>query len=203
MANRETILKRAIEAFAAHGYEGASTAQIARTAGVTQPLVHYHFSSKENLWRAAVDHLFEGVDAQFGRFDAAEAARAPREILRELMRRFVHQCAESPAIAQIVLREAATRNPRFDWLVERHIAPLVGRISALFAQILEPSERAAMPPLHLMFVVLGGANLLFSAPGLFEALSGRTPLDPETVDAHAEAMVAVLDRVLGTRAERT
>ncbi len=196
MATRELILQKAIEAFAAHGYEGASTAGIARACGVTQPLVHYHFASKENLFRAAVDLLFEGVHHQFGQIDGGLAASAPRELLRDLMRRFVHQCADRPEIAQIVLREATQRNPRFDWMVERHIAPLVVHISGIFAGSLDEGELRAMPPIHLMFVVMGGANLMFAAPGLFEALTGRAPTDPETVSTHADAMVALIERVL-------
>ena len=38
-----------------------------RRAGVTQPLVHYHFASKDALWRAAVDNVLglvsQGIEA--------------------------------------------------------------------------------------------------------------------------------------------
>ena len=46
---RERILQVALEEFAANGFEGTSMAHIARRAGVTQPLVHYHFASKDAL----------------------------------------------------------------------------------------------------------------------------------------------------------
>ena len=38
--------------------KGATTREIATRAGVTQPLLNYHFSSKDELWQAAVDGLF-------------------------------------------------------------------------------------------------------------------------------------------------
>jgi len=199
-ATRETILRRAIEAFAAHGFEGTSTANIARQCGVTQPLVHYHFSSKENLWREAVDLLFGEVREAFGQIPTEVAGKPPLEVLRAFMRRFVLQCAQRPEIAQIVLRESTRRNPRFDWLVERHLSPLIAGVSELFAVSLPKDATAVMPPLHIVFVAMGGANLLFSAPALFEALAGHPPTEPAIVEAHADAMVAVLDRIMGLRA---
>ncbi|NBR91752.1 MAG: TetR/AcrR family transcriptional regulator, partial [Rhodobacteraceae bacterium] len=44
--------------FARNGFAGASTRAIAIRAGAHQPQINYHFSSKEALWRAVVDDLF-------------------------------------------------------------------------------------------------------------------------------------------------
>ena len=52
------LLDAAAVEFAAHGFEGASTRRIAERAGAHQPQINYHFASKEQLWRATVDHLF-------------------------------------------------------------------------------------------------------------------------------------------------
>ena len=58
---RERILAVAIRCFSEQGYEGTPTAGIAREVGVTQPLVHHHFGSKEALWRESMDRLFGDV----------------------------------------------------------------------------------------------------------------------------------------------
>ena len=39
---------------------GTTTAGVARRAGVTQPLVHYHFATKNQLWREAVTTVLAG-----------------------------------------------------------------------------------------------------------------------------------------------
>ncbi|MGB3622115.1 MAG: helix-turn-helix domain-containing protein, partial [Ketobacter sp.] len=44
---RERILAAAEALFAIRGFEGVSTTQIAKVAGITQPLIHYHFKNKE------------------------------------------------------------------------------------------------------------------------------------------------------------
>src|SRR5688572_24745215 len=63
---RQRILEAAIHAFAAGGFEGASTREIAEAAGVTDPLLFYHFKSKAELYYAAVhdqlEKLREGLD---------------------------------------------------------------------------------------------------------------------------------------------
>lgn len=49
-AARSRILRAAARLCAVHGYEGTSIREIAQAAGVTKPLVHYYFGSKERLF---------------------------------------------------------------------------------------------------------------------------------------------------------
>src|SRR5262245_11731833 len=63
---RQRILAAAIRAFSELGYAGATTAGIARAAGVAQPLVHHHFGSKDGLWRAAIDSVFSQIPSMPG-----------------------------------------------------------------------------------------------------------------------------------------
>ncbi|MGH1505608.1 MAG: helix-turn-helix domain-containing protein, partial [Acidimicrobiales bacterium] len=44
---RARILAAAVEVFAERSFDGASTREIASRAEVTQPLLNYHFQSKE------------------------------------------------------------------------------------------------------------------------------------------------------------
>src|SRR3954449_8643582 len=66
-------LPAALSLFPGRSFDGASTREIAARAGVTQPLLNYHFSSKDDLWQAAVDGLFARL---------AEALTARAEGLR-------------------------------------------------------------------------------------------------------------------------
>src|SRR4051794_15208776 len=54
---RAQILEAALAEFAECGFGDASLAAIARKLGVTAPLLLYHFGSKANLWREAVEVL--------------------------------------------------------------------------------------------------------------------------------------------------
>lgn len=52
---RRAILDAAEECFAASGFAGATTRQVAARAGVNVATLHYHFGNKRNLYRAVLD----------------------------------------------------------------------------------------------------------------------------------------------------
>ncbi len=55
--NERALLEAAERAFAEHGFSGATTADIARAAGVPKPNLHYYFPTKEALYRAVVERV--------------------------------------------------------------------------------------------------------------------------------------------------
>jgi AcrR family transcriptional regulator len=69
---REKILETAVKLFSSHGYADTSLAQVARAARVSKALVLWYFESKEQLFRAALqhflapyeidDHVLDGLD---------------------------------------------------------------------------------------------------------------------------------------------
>jgi AcrR family transcriptional regulator len=67
---RAAVLETACLVFGRHSYRGATTAEIAREAGVTEPILYRHFESKRALYVACVDEVWGRVR------DAWEAALA-------------------------------------------------------------------------------------------------------------------------------
>ena len=55
--NERTLLEAAEEIFAEQGFAGATTAAIARRAGVPKANLHYYFATKEALYRAVVERV--------------------------------------------------------------------------------------------------------------------------------------------------
>jgi AcrR family transcriptional regulator len=62
---REDVLDAAIEVFADHGLSGASTDEIARRAGISQPYLFRLFRTKKELFIAAVEQCFQETLAMF------------------------------------------------------------------------------------------------------------------------------------------
>jgi AcrR family transcriptional regulator len=62
-SRREEILAAAIRCFAARGFDGTSTREIAREAGAKNSLLFYHFHSKADLYLAAVVDELEQLGA--------------------------------------------------------------------------------------------------------------------------------------------
>jgi AcrR family transcriptional regulator len=54
---RNRIIEAAVELFGEHGFEGASTRDIAARAGVNAPALQYYFENKEGVYRACIEAL--------------------------------------------------------------------------------------------------------------------------------------------------
>jgi AcrR family transcriptional regulator len=58
---RETVLRTAIGTFAARGYFGTTTTEVAKEAGISQAYVYRLFPNKESLFVAVVERCFVQV----------------------------------------------------------------------------------------------------------------------------------------------
>jgi AcrR family transcriptional regulator len=60
---RARIISAALQVFGEHGYDRASTRQIAARAGVNAPAIHYYFGSKQELYAACTRHVIGRVSS--------------------------------------------------------------------------------------------------------------------------------------------
>jgi AcrR family transcriptional regulator len=81
---RQAILDAAVRVFTDGSYRGVTTAEIARAAGVSEPILYRHFASKLELYLAAVEHVWTRVRACWEQ--AAEETRDPQEWLAKVAR---------------------------------------------------------------------------------------------------------------------
>jgi AcrR family transcriptional regulator len=77
---RRAIVQAALRVFSEGSYAGATTAQIAREAGVSEPILYRHFASKRDLYVACLDEAWcrvrMRVEAEIEKRGAAEGWRA-------------------------------------------------------------------------------------------------------------------------------
>ena len=62
---RQRLVEVAIEAFGLLGFEGASTRKIVEKAQANLVSISYYFGNKEGLYRAAAEHIGEGIAEKF------------------------------------------------------------------------------------------------------------------------------------------
>ena len=102
MKRRENILKTASRLFAEQGYDGTPTLQIAEEAGVTEPLIFYHFKGKDDLFTAILtpvfDRLFEKLDA------VKETALGPFESIERIIEIHFEILEEMPQEMTVAIR---------------------------------------------------------------------------------------------------
>ena len=191
-ATRERIVVAALDLFSELSFEGATTREIAARAEVTQPLVNYHFSSKDELWFAAVDRIFAQLnDALTVR---AQGLRGVDELTtaKLLIRDFVYFCAAHPQLHRIITQECKTDGPRMDWLVERHVRPVYEQTTAMLDGLVAAGHLPGVPAAHLYYILTGAAPTMFVLGPECRRLTGLDPHAPEVIEAHADAVISLL-----------
>src|SRR5216684_5501291 len=85
---KDDLLEAALIEFAEHGYEGTSTEDIARRAGISQPYLFRLFGTKKELYKASVSRCFRETLELFQR--AAEGKRG-EEALHAIGQAYMEQ----------------------------------------------------------------------------------------------------------------
>ena len=189
---RKRILAAALDLFSEISFDGATTREIAARAGVTQPLLNYHFSSKDELWRAAVDGLFAELNEALT--SRAQGLRGVDEltVAKLVVREFIYFSASHPQLHRIITQECKSDGPRMDWLVERHIRPRYEQTVALFAHLVDAGHLPDIPAPHLYYILTGAGPTMFVLAPECRRLAGIDPQAPDVVEAHADAVIALI-----------
>jgi len=121
---RQRLIEAALDVFGRHGFEGASTRQIAKEADANLAAIVYHFGSKEALHIAVAEYIVGRVGALLGpRLAAAatseaaatpEAARAALVALIEAYADVLLGEAEAERWARFIVREQMQPSPAFE-----------------------------------------------------------------------------------------
>ena len=77
---RRALVEAALKEFSEGSYAGATTADIAREAGVSEPILYRHFDSKRELYFACLDEAWlrirRRIEATLEELGAAEGWKA-------------------------------------------------------------------------------------------------------------------------------
>jgi len=146
---RARIIEAAMRLFATHGFDGASTRDIAREANVNAPALQYYFDNKEGVYLACIDYFVErawalmqevvaGAEALLARPDATDTELIDGYLaLQACFAHFLYECPETDHWRQFMARERAGLGPpaafeRIDAGINRRLfaltSALIGRL---------------------------------------------------------------------------
>ncbi|MDT0683383.1 TetR/AcrR family transcriptional regulator [Roseicyclus sp. F158] len=109
--NRKIILCAALDEFSAHGFHGASIANIARAAGLSKANLLYYFSRKEELYRALLTSL---IDTWGVPLTSLDPDGDPREELLSYVRRKLQQTRTMPRESRLLANEILQGGPHLE-----------------------------------------------------------------------------------------
>ncbi|WP_211617253.1 TetR/AcrR family transcriptional regulator [Paraburkholderia haematera] len=181
---RSAILNAALTEFSSKGFEVASIRSIADRIGMQHPLVTYHFRSKEILWQAVAEYVFERVrqerDASLFSFGPASAVDRLKLAYRALFRFTM----AFPEFHRFILQESLGSSSRLQWLADTFLKPL---ISWLLPQIRAAQEEHALPnvePIVFHYMLISLTSTLSGFGPEFLATSDLSPSDPALAEEY-------------------
>ena len=188
---RLRILAAARAAFEADGFDATSLRAIARGARTTIGMIYYYFPTKDALWDAVIDAVYQPFVVELG---AILARPAPVRARLAAIAAHVAGLAEAErAVVRLALRDALLSAERRQRLFARFAQ---GHIPMLFATIAAAQQRGELveaPTAMVMFMagvtVIGAQLVLGDLP-----LPG-VPAGPERL----EAALALLFDGIGRR----
>jgi len=121
-STKARLLGAAEEVFAAKGFEGASTREIAARAGVNISSLHYHWESKETLYFAVFRNVYDRIVALLRDSLAPLVARPgnPRVTVERAMGALFDFFADNPNVPKLLMRRIV-ENDEIDVGIERDI----------------------------------------------------------------------------------
>lgn len=147
---RARLIEVAAEYFARHGFEAASQRAIQRQAGVNPASAHYHFGSKESLYRAVVDTFLPGVQAERVARLSAPRPTGGHDQLRKLLCDYF-----APSLA--VSRTASGHH--YVVMLARLSSELTQATRAIFDEMVQPVRDRYVKRLHELFPDAADADI--------------------------------------------
>lgn len=149
---RDRIVEAALTVFALHGFDGATTREIARQAGVSSALIHHHFQDKETLWNLVGQRISEEFAEAIGS-SMDPALQGSGEAVRHMVAAYLRYWREHPRALRFQL-----------WRVlgapadERQARSK--QLNQLFVPVVEAAQKAGHVrndvPAGLLMVTMGG-----------------------------------------------
>lgn len=170
---RERVLHAALECFGAFGFEGTSTRAVAERAGVSHPLLLYHFDSKEQLWQSTMEAVIGHYRLEFERRLSLVAVDDPVAGLRAFIENFVQFSARTPQLYRVMTQDSTQGSERIHWLIEAHLRASFEQVLAMILRGQAEGRVRSGDPARLYYAIIGLAGTLMSVSTEFKELTGR------------------------------
>ena len=135
---RAQLIEVGRQVFAKAGYDATSVEEIARTAGVSKPIIYEHFGGKEGLFAVIVDREMEAL---VQRVAHSIARGGPRVRFEAAAIAFLTYVEERPDGFAVLTRDAPPATASYG--MHSVISDLADRIRDIFDKEFEPAE---IPP---------------------------------------------------------
>ncbi|BEP65433.1 TetR/AcrR family transcriptional regulator (plasmid) [Variovorax sp. V213] len=196
---RQRILLIASTKFAQHGFEAVSTGEIARAADMSQAIIHYHFGTKEELWRESITFMMADLDQRFPLHMSELRDLDPLMRLKVMIRRFIALSAYQPNLARILVHETLAESPRLKWLVDTFVRARLLALDETLRQANATGTTKLIPTYIATNAIVNACSFIFSLAPLIRMVHN---VEVQTDQAVAEISDNLLEMLLHGLSQR-
>jgi TetR/AcrR family transcriptional regulator len=194
---RDRVLQVAQALFAERGYRGTSLRDIAKRIGIKAPSLLHHFPSKQQLYLAVLDKMFESLE------DAANAIAWGRESRQERMRQAIGDTidfiASRPDFVRIMWKEMADESGVGRQVLKRRLPPLFSiAVNFIFRGQRDGEFRTEVDPLHFMWSLNSITIGYFTTAAMVRRLWNMNLLEPAMIERRKREVIDMVERTLFT-----
>ena len=172
--NERTLLEAAERVFAEQGFAGATTAAIARAAGMPKANLHYYFSTKEGIYRAVVERVLTAWLAAASSFDASDD---PSEALTAYIGAKMDLAREMPLSSRIWSAEIMRGAPIVQDFLDTTLTQWVASRGAAIERWIAAGRLKPVEPKVLFYMIWAATQQYANAAHEMTTLNGGEPLD--------------------------
>jgi AcrR family transcriptional regulator len=196
---RDRVLQVAQALFAERGYRGTSLRDIAKRIGIKAPSLLHHFPSKQQLYLAVLDKMFESLE------DAANAIAWGKGSRQERMRQAVADAIDFIAshsdFVRIMWKEMADESGVGRQVLKRRLPPLFSTaVNFIFRGQREGEFRTEVDPLHFMWSLNSITIGYFTTAAMLRRLWNMNLLEPAMIERRKREVIDMVERTLFTSA---
>lgn len=195
--NVEKILKAAESVFAKKGFAGASTAEIARKAGVPKANLHYYFRTKQDLYASVLDAILEvWLDA----LDEEIIAEAdPTTAFAKYITRKMQASQQSPEPSRLWAIEVIGGARHVQPFLRNRLRRLVKEKSAVIEGWIAAGKLKPVDPAHLLFVIWAMTQTYADFAAQIAAVLDRKDLNAAIFATGTDTVTALILNGLGAK----
>jgi TetR/AcrR family transcriptional regulator len=184
--NRARILKAAESVFAEKGFDGATTGEIAKRAGIPKANVHYYFGTKQQLYDLVIANILEvWLDAM----DVIRPGAEPAEAIGEYIQRKIRASQDWPDSSRVWAIEIIGGGRNVSGFLRGRLRRTVREKANIVAQWAAEGRMDPVDPAHLMFMIWAVTQTYADFGTQIAAVLAKSKLDGE-VFAAADATIS-------------
>ncbi len=187
--NQAIILKAAEQVFAKKGFNGATTAEIARKAGVPKPNLHYYFGTKQQLYDSVIENI---LDLWLGAMDEIQPDADPAQAIAHYVQNKIRASRDWPDSSRLWAIEVIGGGRHVSGFMKGRLRDLVREKGKVMARWAAEGRMDPVDPAHLMFMIWASTQTYADFAAQIAAVLDKDTVDETVFRAAEETVVRII-----------